>query len=66
MPQRLTSKEGVNDKRCLLEAVLDNMEPIVVKNHANTYEQAVEGALDKLMSSLHTSLDRLKGHQARK
>lgn len=52
-------KGGENDKRCLLEARLGNMQPIAVTSHKNTVEQAVRDALDKLK----TSIDRkLKNH----
>ena len=55
-------KEGLNDKRCLLEARLEGRQPIAVKNQANTLEQAVIGAVDKLKSSLDTILGRLKNY----
>ena len=56
------SKEGINDKRCLLEARLEGRQPIAVTDMANTYEQAVDGAIDKLKTSLDTILGRLKNH----
>ncbi|SMO72291.1 HPF/RaiA family ribosome-associated protein [Solitalea koreensis] len=56
------NKEGQNDIRCLLEARLEGMQPIAVTNKANTKEEAVEGALDKLKTSLDTILGRLKNH----
>lgn len=55
-------KNGQNDKRCLLEARLEGMNPIAVTNHAETVEQAINGALDKLKSSLDSELGRLKNH----
>ncbi|MEO7266309.1 MAG: HPF/RaiA family ribosome-associated protein [Ferruginibacter sp.] len=54
------SKEGINDKRCLLEARLEGRQPIAVTGHANTYELAVDSAIDKLKSALDTILGRLK------
>ena len=54
------SKEGVNDKRCLLEARLAHLKPIVVIQIADNYEQAVLGAIDKLKSSLTKITGRLK------
>ena len=36
------NKEGVNDKRCLLEAHIEGAIPLIAKNHANTYELAAE------------------------
>jgi len=55
-------KQGLNDKRCMIEARLSGMNPIAVTNHANTHEQAVEGAVDKLKTSLETILGRLRNY----
>ena len=55
-------KEGSNDKRCLIEARLAGMKPIAVTNHGNTHEQAVEGAVDKLKTSLETMLGRKRNY----
>jgi len=55
-------KHGQNDKRCIIEARLEGIQPIAVTNHANTYEQAVTGAVDKLRSSLNTIRGRLRNH----
>jgi ribosome-associated translation inhibitor RaiA len=56
------SKEGHNDKRCMVEARLAGMNPVAVINFANTHEQAVFGALDKLKTSLKTITGRLKNY----
>ena len=53
-------KEGMNDKRCLLEARVKGLKPIAVTNNANTHEEAVEGAIEKLKASLDTTLGRLR------
>jgi ribosome-associated translation inhibitor RaiA len=58
------SKEGINDKRCTLEARVEGKAPIAVTYHADTVEQAVSGAIDKLKSSLDRVFDRLKEHHA--
>ena len=55
-------KQGLNDKRCMIEARLSGMNPIAVTNHANTHKQAVEGAVDKLKTSLETILGRLRNY----
>jgi len=55
-------KEGLNDKRCLIEARLAGMKPFAVTNHAKTHEMAVEGAVDKLKTSLNTIFGRLRNH----
>jgi len=56
------NKYGQNDKRCMIEARLEGMQPIAVTNHADTHEQAVTGAVDKLKSSLNTIHGRLRNH----
>jgi len=56
------NKEGFNDKRCMVEARLAGMNPIAVINHANSHEQAVSGALDKLKTSLKTITGRLNDY----
>lgn len=53
-------KNGENDKRCMLEARLENRQPIAVTSHANTVEIAVNDALEKLKTSLKTIEGRLK------
>jgi ribosome-associated translation inhibitor RaiA len=55
-------KEGQNDKLCKLEARLEGMKPIVVSNQGNTHELAVKGAINKLKTSLDTTLGRLNNH----
>jgi len=54
------NKGGPNDKLCMLEARLKGMEPIAVKNEANTSELAVEGAVEKLKNSLETIIGHLR------
>ena len=56
------NKDGINDKRCMVEARLAGMQPIAVTDHANTHEQAVSGAIDKLKTSLETITGRLKNY----
>ena len=55
-------KDGLNDKRCLIEARLEGMKPIAVSNNANTHEQAIEGAIEKLKTSLDSMLGRIRNH----
>lgn len=55
-------KEGINDMRCLLEARLEGRQPIAVKNQADTIEQAISGAIDKLKVSLTTILGHNTNH----
>jgi hypothetical protein len=53
------SKKGADDIRCLIEARLEGLKPLAVTNHADTLEQAVEGALIKLIASLDSITGRL-------
>lgn len=56
------NKEGQNDKRCLLEARMEGKQPIAVTNLGNSHEQAVEGAIDKLKTSLDTIIGRERNY----
>lgn len=56
------NKNGQGDKRCLLEARLEGRQPIAVSNLADSHEQAVEVAIDKLKASLETILGRMKNY----
>ncbi|OFY52182.1 MAG: ribosomal subunit interface protein [Bacteroidetes bacterium GWF2_41_31] len=56
------NKDGFIDKRCMLEARLAGMKPIAVTHHANTHEQAIDGAIDKLKASLEKITGRLKDY----
>ncbi|MFO7614695.1 MAG: HPF/RaiA family ribosome-associated protein [Bacteroidales bacterium] len=56
------NKDGLNDKRCMMEARLAGMKPIAVTDHANTHEQAIFGAIDKLKASLEKITGRLKDY----
>jgi len=55
-------KKGKNDHRCMIEARLEGRQPIAVSENADTVEQALKGALDKLKASLDTVIGRLKDH----
>jgi len=54
------SKTDENDNRCMLEARIKNREPIGVTSRANTIEEAINHAIDKLKFSLQTIEGRLK------
>jgi len=56
------NKDGFNDKRCMVEARLAGMNPIAVTHLANSHEEAVFRALDKLKASLKTITGRLKNY----
>lgn len=52
-------KSGGDDMRCLLEARLAGLRPTAVSHQAETLEQAVDGAAEKLKRSLESTLGRL-------
>jgi len=54
-----SEKGGEHDKRCMMEARLEGHQPIAVTHEAQTIEQALEGAVHKLKSSLDHTLGRL-------
>lgn len=54
-----SAKNGQNDKKCMLEARLKNLNPIAVTNHGNSHEEAIKGAVDKLKTSLDSTIGRL-------
>lgn len=53
-------KGGSADKRCMMEARLEGHQPIAVTHEAETIAQAIDGAADKLKSSLDHILSRLR------
>jgi len=53
------NKTGQDDKRCMLEARLENRQPIAVSSQANTVEQSVSKSLDKLKTSIESLLGRV-------
>jgi ribosomal subunit interface protein len=55
-------KNGIDDKRCMIEARLEGMQPIAVTAFGNSIHDSVKSALDKLKSSLESSLGRLRNH----
>jgi ribosome-associated translation inhibitor RaiA len=56
-------KRGQKDHRCMLEARLEGRQPVAVTEHAATLEQAVEGAAQKLVRLLDSTLGRLNEHR---
>lgn len=52
-------KSSPEDMRCLVEARLAGLQPLAVSHQGATMEQAVDGAVDKLMRSIDTTLGKL-------
>lgn len=55
-------KESEDDKRCLLEARVEGLQPIAVTHKAASLHQAVTGATDKLKKSLDSAIGKLRNH----
>jgi ribosome-associated translation inhibitor RaiA len=51
-------KKGKNDKRCMIEARLEGRQPIVVTDHSDTLNQALDNAIDKLINMIESILGR--------
>ena len=56
------SKAGLHDKKCLLEARLKGLDPIVVSDLSSTYDFSIDGAINKLKTTLDTRLGKLQSH----
>lgn len=56
------SKTGTHDKRCLLEARLEGLQPIAVTADAQTHEQSLKAAIEKLKNTLDSQLGKLRNH----
>ncbi|MGK2904962.1 MAG: HPF/RaiA family ribosome-associated protein [Desulfuromonadales bacterium] len=52
-------KGGAHDKRCMMEARLEGQQPIAVTDEAETIDEAIDGAVEKLKRSLDHTLGRL-------
>lgn len=56
------SKQGIDDKKCIIEARVEGRPPIAVSHKAGDYELAVSGAIEKLKSSLDKIFGKLQNH----
>lgn len=56
-------KAGPQDHRCMLEARLEGRQPVAVTDHAATLDQALNGAAQKLVRLLDSTLGRLQNHR---
>lgn len=57
-------KHGV-DKRCMMEARLSGLQPIAVSHMAETLDEAIDGAAEKLERSIEHTVDKLGHHKGR-
>jgi len=59
------AKGGDSDKRCTLEARLAGLAPVVVRNDAGTMDEAIDGAVDKLVQTLEKTVAKQGDHKGR-
>lgn len=60
-----SAKHRENDKRCVVEARLNGMQPISVSDDASAVELALTGALEKMERTLTRTLEKLDDHHHR-
>jgi ribosome-associated translation inhibitor RaiA len=61
-----SDKGGKNEKRCVMEARLERRQPVAVTHQAETLDQAVDGAADKLARLIESTLGRLHDQASRR
>lgn len=57
-----STKGGPNDKRCALEARLENDDPLGVSHDDEDMEKAIRGACDKLKTMLDSRIEKQRGY----
>jgi ribosome-associated translation inhibitor RaiA len=57
-----STKGGDRDKRCLMEARLEGMDPIVVTEKNDTLMQAINGAISRLKSAIENARGKAEAH----
>ena len=55
-------KTSQKEKRCLLEARIKHHQPVVVSDTAPSFNEAINGAIDKLKRSLDSTIGRLSNN----
>jgi len=55
-------KSGANDKRCALEARMENDIPLVASHEDEDVEKAIRGASAKLKTLLDTRIEKQRGY----
>lgn len=56
------SKGGADDKKCLIEVRIEGKKPTAVTAQANTNEEALNSAIDKMAAMLKTRVGQMKSH----
>ena len=59
-------KDGYDDMRCMIEARLEGRQPIAVTHQATTLDEAVDGAADKLVNLIESTLGRQHDQELRR
>lgn len=54
------SKSGPNDIRCVVEVRIAGMQPISVSDQGNSQDQAVHGAVGKMVRLIETTIGKLE------
>ena len=58
-------KNDGNDKRCLLEARFEGLDPLAITEHAASVGQAITGAADKMQRKLSSVVGKLRDKHSR-
>lgn len=58
LSDQTSHRNSPSDKRCMMEARLEGRQPIAVTNEAETLDQAIGGASDKLAKLIENTLER--------
>lgn len=58
-------KAGQGDKRCAIEARLNGHQPFAATHHADTLDEAIDGAAERLETVIDHALGRLADHKGR-
>jgi ribosome-associated translation inhibitor RaiA len=56
-------KGGTDDKRCMIEARIEGLQPIAVTDTSGTINQAVDGAVGKLKRAIQSTLGKLRDNR---
>jgi ribosomal subunit interface protein len=58
LSDQTSHKNSPGDKRCMIEARLEGRQPIAVTHEAETLDEAIDGASDKLAKLIESTLER--------
>lgn len=59
-------KTGLHDQRCMLEVRLEGLQPLAVTDHAESLDEAIEGAAQKLAHLIESKLGRMNDRHHRR